>query len=88
MITSERQLSSDYLRKVIEETEAKNSHEKEFIQALKEVLSSLEPVIIKNEELFKSVSLLERLVEPERIISFRVPWVDAKGQVQVNRGYM
>ena len=87
MITSERQLASDYLRKVIEETEAKNSHEKEFIQALKEVLSSLEPVIIKNEELFKSVSLLERLVEPERIISFRVPWVDLKGQVQVNRGY-
>ena len=87
MITSERQLQSDYLRKVIEETEAKNTHEKEFIQALKEVLSSLEPVIIKNEELFKSVSLLERLVEPERIISFRVPWVDSKGQVQVNRGY-
>ncbi|MBQ8886392.1 MAG: NADP-specific glutamate dehydrogenase [Candidatus Gastranaerophilales bacterium] len=87
MITSERQLRSDYLRKVIEETEAKNSHEKEFIQALKEVLSSLEPVIIKNEELFKSVSLLERLVEPERIVSFRVPWIDDKGQVQVNRGY-
>ncbi len=87
MITCERELQSDYLKKVIEETEAKNCYEKEFIQALKEVLSSLEPVIIKNEELFKSTALLERLVEPERVISFRVPWIDDKGQVQVNRGF-
>lgn len=87
MITCERELKSDYLKKVIEETEAKNCYEKEFIQALKEVLSSLEPVIIKNEELFKSTALLERLVEPERVISFRVPWIDDKGQVQVNRGF-
>lgn len=87
MITCERQLKSDYLRKVIEQTEAKNSYEKEFIQALKEVLSSLEPVIIKHEEQYKESALLERLVEPERVISFRVPWVDDKGQVQVNRGF-
>lgn len=87
MITKERQLKSEYLTKVIEQTEAKNSYEKEFIQALKEVLSSIEPVILQHEQEFKDSALLERLVEPERIISFRVPWTDDKGQVQVNRGY-
>ncbi|MBQ9245318.1 NADP-specific glutamate dehydrogenase [bacterium] len=87
MITNEQELRSEYLKKVIEETSAKNCYEKEFIQALKEVLSSLEPVVIKNEELYKSISLLERLVEPERIVSFRVPWMDDNGKIQVNRGY-
>ena len=87
MITEEQELKSEYLKKVIEETSAKNCYEKEFIQALKEVLSSLEPVIIRNEEKYKSVALLERLVEPERIISFRVPWMDDNGKIQVNRGY-
>ena len=87
MITNETELRSEYLKKVIEETSAKNSYEKEFIQALKEVLSSLEPVIIKNEKLYKDIALLERLVEPERIIMFRVPWLDDNGKIQVNRGY-
>ena len=87
MISCERQIKSDYLKTVIEKTEAKNIHEKEFIQALKEVLLSLEPVIIKNENEYKTFALLERLVEPERVISFRVPWVDDKGQVLVNRGF-
>jgi glutamate dehydrogenase (NADP+) len=87
MITNETELRSEYLKKVIEETSAKNSYEKEFIQALKEVLSSLEPVIIKNEKLYKDIALLERLVEPERIIMFRVPWMDDNGKIQVNRGY-
>ena len=87
MITCERQIKSDYLKTVIDKTEAKNFNEKEFIQALKEVLLSLEPVIIKNENEYKASALLERLVEPERVISFRVPWVDDKGQVQVNRGF-
>ena len=87
MITAERQLTSEYLQRVIEQTEAKNSYEKEFIQALKEVLSSLEPVILKHEKEFKETALLERLVEPERVISFRVPWTDDKGQVHVNRGF-
>ena len=83
----ELQIKSDYLRNVLEALEAKNSHEPEFIQATKEVLCSIEPVILKHEEEFKKIALLERIVEPERIISFRVPWVDAIGQVQVNRGY-
>jgi len=87
MITAEPKLKSDYLKRVIEKTEAKNSWEKEFIQALKEVLSSLEPVILKHEQEYKDSALLERLVEPERVISFRVPWIDDKGQVHVNRGF-
>ncbi len=61
--------------------------EGEFHQAVKEVLDSLKLVIDANEEKYRSVSLLERLVEPERIISFRVPWIDDQGRVQVNKGY-
>ena len=81
------QVKSEYLRNVLEELEAKNQHEPEFIQAAKEVLCSIEPVILKHEEEFKRLAMLERIVEPERIISFRVPWTDRNGQVQVNRGY-
>ena len=61
--------------------------EPEFHQAVKEVLDSLKVVIDKNEEEYRRLSILERLVEPERIISFRVPWVDDSGKVQVNKGY-
>ena len=87
MLSSELDLTSSYLKEVISKTSQKNGNEPEFLQALKEVLSSLEPVILKHEEEYKSLALLERLVEPERIISFRVPWVDDKGKIQVNRGY-
>lgn len=80
-------LKSEYLKDVISKTENKNSFEPEFLQALKEVLISLEPVILYNEKIFKAQSLLERLVEPERIISFRVPWIDDNGNVCVNRGF-
>ena len=75
-----------YIEKVLTEVKEKNSNEKEFIQAVEEVLKSIEPVIEKDGSFEKS-SLLERIVEPERIISFRVPWVDDSGKVQVNRGY-
>ena len=64
-----------------------NPGEPEFHQAVKEVLDSLKLVIDANETEYRAMGLLERLVEPERIISFRVPWVDDKGQVQVNKGY-
>ena len=64
-----------------------NPGEPEFHQAVKEVLDSLKLVIDANEEEYRKNGVLERLVEPERIISFRVPWVDDKGQVQVNKGY-
>ena len=80
-------INCEYLKEVINTTSEKNSQEKEFVQAMQEVLTSLEPVIKEKEEEYKKYGLLERLVEPERIISFRVPWVDDRGHVQVNRGY-
>ena len=76
-----------YVDEIYERVVAQNPGEPEFHQAVKEVLDSLKVVIDKNEEEYRSMSLLERLVEPERIISFRVPWVDDKGVVQVNKGY-
>ena len=76
-----------YVDEVLELVKKKNASEPEFLQAVEEVLNSLRPVIEKNEEKFKKEALLERLVEPERQIKFRVPWVDDKGQVQVNTGY-
>ena len=76
-----------YTEEVYERVVAQNPGEPEFHQAVKEVLDSLKVVIDKNEEEYRRLSILERLVEPERIISFRVPWVDDKGKVQVNKGY-
>ncbi len=76
-----------YVDEIIEAVVAKNPSEPEFHQAVKEVLNSLRPVVDANEEKFRREALLERLVEPERQIKFRVPWVDDKGQVQVNTGY-
>ena len=64
-----------------------NPHEPEFIQAVTEVLESLRPVIDQNEEAYRREALLERLVNPERAVMFRVPWVDDKGQAHVNIGY-
>ncbi len=76
-----------YVDEVIEAVVRKNPSEPEFHQAVKEVLESLRVVVEANEEKFRKEALLERLVEPERQIKFRVPWVDDKGQVQVNTGY-
>ncbi|NBK90994.1 NADP-specific glutamate dehydrogenase [bacterium 1XD21-13] len=76
-----------YVDEIIEAVVAKNPSEPEFHQAVKEVLNSLRPVVDANEEKYRKEALLERLVEPERQIKFRVPWVDDKGQVQVNTGY-
>ena len=73
-----------YVESVIELVKEKNPNEPEFIQAVTEVLTSLEPVIEAHPE-YEKASLLERLVEPERVIMFRVPWVDDEGNVQVNR---
>ena len=74
-----------YVDNVIEAVKAKNAEQPEFIQAVTEVLKSLEPVIEAHPE-YEEASLLERIVEPERVIMFRVPWVDDAGKVQVNRG--
>ena len=76
-----------YTEEVYERVVAQNPGEPEFHQAVKEVLDSLKVVIDKNEEEYRKLAILERLVEPERIISFRVPWTDDKGNVQVNKGY-
>lgn len=76
-----------YIDEVLEQVVAKNPAEPEFHQAVKEVLESLRVVVEANEEKFRKDALLERLVEPERQVKFRVPWVDDKGQVHVNTGY-
>ena len=76
-----------YVDEVLELVKQKNASEPEFLQAVTEVLNSLRPVVEANEELYKKNAILERITEPDRMIMFRVPWVDDKGQVQVNRGY-
>lgn len=76
-----------YVNEVFEKVVKENPYEPEFHQAVKEVFATIEPAVLKNEKLYKAEGLLERIVEPERIISFRVPWVDDKGQVHVNKGY-
>ncbi len=76
-----------YTEEIYDRVVAQNPGEPEFHQAVKEVLDSLKLVIDANEEKYRAASLLERLVEPERIISFKVPWVDDNGKVQVNKGY-
>lgn len=76
-----------YVDEVLAYVNKKDYNEKEFLQAVNEVLNSLRPVIDANEEKYRRVALLERLIEPERILRFRVPWIDDNGQVHVNRGY-
>lgn len=79
-------IKNAYLLDLLERTKKRNAGEPEFIQAVTEVFTSLEPVIEKRQDLVDA-GVLERLVEPERQIMFRVPWVDDNGKVQVNRGY-
>ena len=77
---------SSYLQRVYDGLESRNAEQKEFLQAVGEVLESLEPVVAANPKL-EELGVIERIVEPERIIQFRVSWVDDNGKVQVNRGY-
>ena len=77
---------SSYVQKVLADVKAKNANEPEFIQAVEEVLSTLAPVLEANPQ-YEKAAILERMVEPERVVMFRVPWVDDNGVVQVNRGY-
>ncbi len=77
---------NEYLNRVLEETKLKNNNESEYLQAVKEVFTTIEPVIGQHPE-YEKVGLLERMVEPERIITFRVPWIDDRGKIWVNRGY-
>ena len=79
-------MKNAYVKRVWETVQAKNSTEPEFLQAVQEVLESLEPVVDKMPEL-ETYAVLERMVEPERVIMFRVPWTDDAGKVHVNRGF-
>ncbi|MCY8596033.1 NADP-specific glutamate dehydrogenase, partial [Bacillus vallismortis] len=80
------QAAVNYVNKVYKAVEQRNPHEAEFLQAVKEIFDSLTPVLAKHPEYIKH-NILERIAEPERMITFRVPWVDDQGCVQVNRGF-
>lgn len=79
-------LNNSYLKEVYEQTAARNANDKEFLQAVYEVFDSLQPYVENHPELEKN-GIMERLVEPDRMVSFRVSWVDDHGKVQTNRGY-
>lgn len=79
-------MKNAYVNRVWEEVKAKNPNEPEFLQAVEEVLTTLDPVVDQMPELEPN-AILERLVEPERVIQFRVPWMDDKGNYHVNRGF-
>ena len=76
-----------YAERVLNDLKVRYAHEPEFIQAATEILTTLKPVGDRNEEKYEKAGLLERFVEPERIISFRIPWIDDQGVTRVNRGY-
>lgn len=78
--------AKEYIQNTFELVKARNAHEAEFLQAVEEFLNTLEPVFEKHPEYIEE-NILARITEPERVISFRVPWVDCNGKVQVNRGY-
>ena len=84
--TKEEKKMNDYISAVIKDLKSKNPAQPEFLQAAEEVLSTLGPVIEAHPE-YRENAVLERLVEPERVIMFRVPWIDDKGVVRINRGY-
>ena len=79
-------MTNEYLLQVYNNIKEKDKNEPEFLQAVYEVLNSIEPYVNEHPELEKN-GIIERFVEPERIITFRVPWVDDSGKVQVNRGF-
>ena len=77
---------NEYLERVLNQIEAKNPNEPEYLQAVREVLATVEPILNKHTE-YEKLAILERITEPERIITFRVPWTNDKGEVIVNRGF-
>lgn len=79
-------MSNQYVERVLNSVKEKNANEPEFIQAVQEVLESLIPVVEKMPEIEKN-AILERMVEPERVIMFRVPWTDDEGKIRINRGF-
>src|SRR5215813_4482551 len=83
---SDTHISGDYIQQVMTQVRAKNPAEPEFHQAVQEVFDSLRLVLQRHPE-YREVKILERIVEPERVIMFRVPWFDDQGKIQVNRGF-
>ncbi|MBP5792402.1 MAG: NADP-specific glutamate dehydrogenase, partial [Spirochaetaceae bacterium] len=79
-------MKNAYVKSVFDQVKAKNANEPEFLQAVEEVLETLEPVVEQMPEIEKN-AILERIVEPERVIMFRVPWTDDAGKIHINRGY-
>jgi glutamate dehydrogenase (NADP+) len=77
---------SDYVRNLISQVKAKNPAEPEFHQAVQEVVESLDPVLQRHPE-YRAAKILERMLEPERVVMFRVPWVDDQGEIHINRGF-
>src|SRR5699024_8433104 len=77
---------TEYMNQLYQKVLERDPHEKEFHQAVKLLLDSLIPIYIKN-PIYMENGILERIVEPERVITFQVPWIDDEGKVQVNRGY-
>jgi glutamate dehydrogenase (NADP+) len=77
---------SEYINKIIAHVKAKNPNEPEFHQAVEEVCESLEPVLERHPE-YKAAKILERMVEPERVVMFRVPWMDDQNDIHINRGF-
>ena len=78
--------AKEYIQSVFETVKTRNGHEAEFLQAVEEFFNTLEPVFEKHPEYIEE-NILARITEPERVVSFRVPWVDRDGKIQVNRGY-
>ena len=78
---------NSYVTEVLRGVEERYKNEPEFVQAVTEVFDSIEPIVAKNEEIYRKNAILERITEPDRIISFRVSWQDDKGKINVNRGY-
>ena len=79
-------MSSKYVERVLKEVREHNADQSEFLQAVEEVLTTLDPVLKVNPQ-YEEAAILERIVMPERVIIFRVPWIDDKGKIRVNKGY-
>ena len=84
--SKEERAAVKYMNEIYEKIEARDPHETEFLQSTKMLFNSLVPVFVKDNT-YKDHNILERIIEPERVISFRIPWIDDEGKVQVNRGY-
>lgn len=80
-------MKNTYVKKIWDEVRTKNANEAEFLQAVEEVLTTLDPVVSKMQKPLEDAAILERFVEPERVIQFRVPWLDDKGKAHINRGF-